>query len=177
MKRKWTLTLLVVVMGAGLYVGHVLATPSTGLTTTIYAKSLFDPVKLKGFKLLSDPSDKGRFHHWPKFWSVRMRTHGLTDAYVVDNKIAPGGTTGWHSHPGPSMIFVVGGTVTNYEGDDPTCTGRPYSAGSGFTDAGGDDVHMLRNEGSVPAETIAVQFLPTGADRRIDKPDPGNCHA
>ena len=175
MKKKLLLTMLVVVMGAGLYVGHVLATPSAGLTTTIYAKSLFDPVKLKGFALLpKTDQQKGKFH-WPKFWSVRMRTHGLTDAYVVDNKIAPGGTTGWHSHPGPSMIFVVAGTVTNYEGDDPTCTGHPYSAGSGFTDAGGADVHMLRNEGSVPAETIAVQFLPTGADRRIDKPDPGNC--
>ena len=123
---------------------------------------------------MPDAQKTGRFH-WPKYWSVRLKTHGLTDAYVVDNKIAPGGTTGWHSHPGPSMIFVVAGTVTNYEGDDPTCTGHAYSAGSGFTDAGGSDVHMLRNEGSVPAETIAVQFLPTGADRRTDKPDPGNC--
>ena len=74
------------------------------------------------------------------------------------------------------MIFVVCGTVTNYEGDDPTCTGQAASAGSGFTDAGGSDVHMLRDEGSVPAETIAVQFLPTDADRRTDKPDPGQLH-
>jgi quercetin dioxygenase-like cupin family protein len=174
MKRKWILALLVVVLGAGLYGGHVLATPGSGITTTIYAKSLFDPVKLNGFALLPDSQQTGKSHS-PKHWSVRLKTHGLTDAYVVDNKIAPGGTTGWHSHPGPSMIFVVAGTVTNYEGDDPTCTGHAYSAGSGFTDAGGSDVHMLRNEGSVPAETIAVQFLPTGADRRIDKPDPGNC--
>ena len=95
-------------MGAGLFVGHVLATPSAGLTTTIYAKSLFDPVKLKGFQLLPNDSDKGKFHHSPKFWSVLIRTHDAsTDAYVVDNKIAPGGTTGWHSHPGPSLIFVV----------------------------------------------------------------------
>jgi len=28
----------------------------------------------------------------------------------------------------------------------------------------------------VQAETIAVQFLPQGADRKIDKPDPLNCH-
>ena len=94
---------------------------------------------------------------------------------MVDNKFAPGGTTGWHSHPGPSLIFVVSGTITNYLAKDPTCTGHPYSAGSGFTDPGGASIHMLRNEGMVPAETVAVQFLPTGADRRIDEPDPGNC--
>jgi quercetin dioxygenase-like cupin family protein len=177
MKTKWVLTLLVVVLGAGLYVGQVLATPSSGLTTTILAKSLFDPVNVKGFMLLPDASSqqKGK-HHRSKFWRARIKTHGLSDFYVVDNKIAPGGTTGWHSHPGPSLIFVVAGTVTNYMGDDPTCTGESYSAGSGFTDPGGNDVHMLRNEGTVTAETIAVQFLPTGADRRIDKPDPGNCH-
>ena len=36
-------------------------------------------------------------------------------------------------------------------------------------------VHTLRNEGSTEAETIAVQLLPTGSERRIEKPDPGNC--
>jgi hypothetical protein len=34
---------------------------------------------------------------------------------------------------------------------------------------------MLRNEGSVEAETVAVQILPAGAPRRIDAPDPGHC--
>jgi hypothetical protein len=31
---------------------------------------------------------------------------------------------------------------------------------------------MLRNETNQPAETIAVQFLPEGATRRIDEPEP-----
>jgi quercetin dioxygenase-like cupin family protein len=175
MKKKWLPALLVVALGAGLYGGQVLATPSSGQSTTTYAKSLFDPVKLRGFALLPDTNEKGKFHR-PNFWSARIRTHGASDLYVVDNKFTPGGTSGWHSHSGPSLIFVVSGTITNYRADDPTCTGQSYSAGSGFTDPGGTDVHMLRNEGSVPAETIAVQFLPTGADRKIDKPDPGTCH-
>jgi hypothetical protein len=50
---------------------------------------------------------------------------------------------------------VVAGKVTNYEGDDPSCTPHVYTAGMGLVDAGGKDVHMLVNEGSVPAETIA----------------------
>jgi hypothetical protein len=41
--------------------------------------------------------------------------------------------------------------------------------------AGNGHVHILRNEGTVAAETIAVQLLPRGAVRRIDAPDPGYC--
>jgi hypothetical protein len=43
-------------------------------------------------------------------------------------------------------------------------------------DSGGDDVHMLRNEGTDVAETIAVQFIPQGVPRRTDEPEPSNCH-
>jgi hypothetical protein len=35
---------------------------------------------------------------------------------------------------------------------------------------------MLRNESGAPAETIAVQFLPTGAARKTPAPEPPNCH-
>jgi len=168
MRLKWILVLLAAVLGVGLYSGTVLATPST-VTTTILAKSRFADIDLNAHSLPAS------------LWRAQIRTHGSSDVYVVDNKLAPktatakGGTTGWHSHPGPSLIQVVAGTVTNYEGDDPTCTPHVYTAGMGFVDAGGKDVHMLANEGSVPAETIAVQLLPQDAVRRIDAPDPGNC--
>jgi quercetin dioxygenase-like cupin family protein len=163
--RKALLILLVVVLAGGaFYAGSVSASPGSGLTTTILAKSTFGEIDLNAHTIPADT------------WQARLKTQGISDAYVVDNKLAPGGTTGWHSHPGPSLILVVAGSVTNYLGDDPTCTGHVYTAGQGFIDAGGSDVHTLRNEGSVPAETIAVQLLPQGADRKIDKPDPGNCN-
>jgi quercetin dioxygenase-like cupin family protein len=126
-------------------------------------KSLFDEIDLN-----ADTIPAG-------IWQARLKTRGFSDVYVIDNKIAVGGTTGWHSHPGPSLILVVAGTVTNYLGDDASCTPHVYAAGDGFVDPGGDDVHTLRNESSVPAETVAVQLLPKDAARRIDKPDPGNC--
>ena len=37
----------------------------------------------------------------------------------------------------------------------------------GLVDEGGDHVHVIRNEGSVEARTVAVQFIPAGATRRI----------
>jgi quercetin dioxygenase-like cupin family protein len=164
MKSRWIWALLVVVLGAAVYGGEVLATPSSGLTTTILGKSSFDEIDVNAHTIPAD------------LWQARLKTRGLSDVYVVDNKLAPGGTTGWHSHPGPSLILVVAGAVTNYMGDDPTCTGHVYTSGQGFIDPGSGDVHMLRNEGSVQAETIAVQLLPKDAVRRIDVPDPGNCH-
>ena len=109
-------------------------------------------------------------------WGALLKTHGLSDGYVVDNKFLPGQTTGWHSHPGPSLIFVVAGEVTNYESSTKHCAGTTYSAGSSFIDAGGTDIHELINNGSLPAETIAVQLIPSGQPRRIDKDEPANCH-
>ena len=95
---------------------------------------------------------------------------------VVENDFQPGQTTGWHSHPGPSEIFVVTGSITNYASDQWQCKGVTYAAGTAFLDAGGTDVHELVNAGTAPAETIAVQFIPHGQARRIDKPEPSNCH-
>ena len=109
-------------------------------------------------------------------WLALLATHGMTDGYVVENDFQPSQTTGWHSHSGPSLIFVVAGSVTNYESDQPHCAGVTYSAGSTFVDTGGTSVHELVNNGTTPAETIAVQFIPQGQPRRIDEPVPSNCH-
>lgn len=163
MKSKWILALLVGILGA-VYGGVALATPQSGVSTTILATSTFGEIDLNAHTIPAD------------IWQARLKTHGLTDAYVVDNKFAPGGTTGWHTHPGPSLIFVVAGTVSNYTSDDPTCTPKAYTAGQSFIDDGGGDVHILRNESSTtPAETIAVQLLPQGSVRKTDAPAPGNC--
>jgi quercetin dioxygenase-like cupin family protein len=168
-RSKLWWALVAVVPAVSLFVGKVVATPQGGVSTTILAKSVFNEIDIKAHALPAD------------VWQTRLKTQGQSDVYVVSNKFAAVdtgtgaiATTGWHSHPGPSMIHVVRGTVTNYSGDDPTCTGKPYAAGEGFIDTG-SDVHMLRNEGSVEAETIAVQILPKDAGRRIDVQDPGNC--
>jgi len=104
------------------------------------------------------------------------RNERLSDIYVQSNVWAPGGSTGWHSHPGHSVIIVTAGTVTNYEGHDPACKPQVYTTGMTFVDPGGAHIHILRNEGDVEAKTTAVEFLPANAERRIDVADPGNCH-
>ena len=111
-----------------------------------------------------------------QLWQSLEEAKGTSDVYVQNNVFAPGGSSGWHSHPGHSLIIVTAGTVTDYEGHDPGCKAHVYKAGMGFVDPGGDHVHILRNEGSVEARTVAVQIIPANAARRIEVADPGNCH-
>jgi quercetin dioxygenase-like cupin family protein len=137
--------------------------PAPEVSTTILARSLFQPIQVTA----RTPA--------PDRWKAQLKTHGQSDVYVVDNKFPPGASTGWHSHPGPSLILVVTGTVPNYPGDDPSCPPHTYSAGDGFIDPGGEHLHMLRNESGAAAETIAVQLLPKDATRRIPADAPSGC--
>jgi quercetin dioxygenase-like cupin family protein len=95
--------------------------------------------------------------------------------YAVDNQFPPGSKTTWHLHPGPSLILVLHGTVTNYSSDDSACAGRDYSAGSGFVDPAGV-VHQIRNNTGSPAEVLAVQVIPHNVPRKTDQSQPpSNC--
>ena len=158
------LSAIAIVVTALYHARNVLATPSSGFTSTTLALGRFDEIDV--------------FNHLipPNLWQSRQKTKGLSDLYVQSNVWDPGGTTGWHTHPGHSLIVVTAGTVTAYEGDDPNCTPHVYTTGMGFVDPGGNHVHILRNEGNVVARTVAVQLIPAGAGRRIDVADPGNCH-
>lgn len=161
-----------VIAGATGYVGNVLATPASGFagsTIAVGRLAAFDVTN----QVLSDdpdPSDSKK-----NVWLSFQKTKGPSDLYVQSNVWVPGGSTGWHTHPGHSLITVTAGTVTAYEGDNLSCTPNVYTVGMTFVDPGGDHVHLLRNEGTVEARTIAVQLLPAGATRRIDAAAPAGC--
>jgi quercetin dioxygenase-like cupin family protein len=159
-KLNWSL-----VLAAVLCAGSVRATPPSGFTGTTIAKGGFGEINVRLHAFL--PEGAGHQDE-ESFWASIQKTRGDSDLYVQSNVWATGGTTGWHSHPGHSLIIVTSGAVTAYEGDDPSCAPRVYTAGMGFVDPGGVHVHVLRNEGSVEARTVAVQLIPAGAVRRID---------
>jgi len=89
--------------------------------------------------------------------------------------IAPGGHTGWHSHPGPVFVTITAGAMTFDDGDDPSCTPVVYSTGDAFIDQGSGHVHIARNEGATNLVLYATYLLPVGAPLRTDQPAPGNC--
>lgn len=146
-------------VATALIVVPALATPSSGVTSTLFAVGVFDSLEAKTLS--------------PK-WQARIKTKGATYVHVLENRIQPGGTFGWHSHPGPSIVVVKSGALTLYHGDDPSCTPHLVSAGSGFVDDGGD-VHLVRNEGTVETVVYVTSLVPKGVGRRIDEPSPGNC--
>lgn len=154
-----------IIVGATVYVGRVQATPAAGFTGATLALGRFGDIDVGNHMVL--PAVPGQRRH-KDVWLSFQKTKGPSDLYVQNNTWAPGGTTGWHTHPGHSLIIVTAGAVTAYEGDDPSCTPHTYTAGMGFVDEGGDHAHVLRNEGAVEARTVAVQLIPAGATRRID---------
>lgn len=107
-------------------------------------------------------------------WGSKIKTKGISDLHIVEVTIQPGGTIGWHSHLGPSFVIVKSGTATLYYGDDPTCTPHVLPTGSSLFEPGGD-VHVVRNEGSVPLVNVVIQLLPSGVPRLISEPNPGYC--
>ena len=157
---------------AAYYAGPVLATPATGFVGTTLAVGRFDDINVLNHLI---PPDFWKSRHNAEVWLSWQKTKGTSDVYVQSNAWAPGGSTGWHTHPGHSLIIVTAGEVTAYEGHDRRCKPHVYTVGMGLVDPGGDHVHNLRNEGTVEARTIAVQLIPADAVRRIDAADPGHC--
>jgi len=89
---------------------------------------------------------------------------------VTHLTFAPCGSTGWHAHPGPVLVIVTTGSVTKYSAQD--CTAQTYTAGQAFVEHGPADENLVRNDGSVPAETIVTFITPPGAPIRGDTPPP-----
>jgi hypothetical protein len=154
--------------------GTLKATPASGFSASTIAVGRLADIDVSNHSFFPESAPWNE-HPGQNLWLSTQKTKGPSDLYVQNNVWIPGGTSGWHTHPGHSLIIVTAGTVTAYDGHDPTCTPRQYTVGEGFVDAGGDHIHLLRNEGTVDARTIAVQLIPAGAIRRIDAPASPYC--
>jgi quercetin dioxygenase-like cupin family protein len=159
MRIRFVLAALVVVAVVAAYGGTVLATSAHGVSSRTFAIGQFHEIDAKTLS---------------STWQARISTKGESDVWILENTIVPGGSFGWHSHPGPSIVVVKTGALTLYRADD--CTAEVVEAGSGFVDDGGD-VHLVRNEGSIDTVVYVMSLVPRGAARRIDQPQPSTCPA
>jgi quercetin dioxygenase-like cupin family protein len=147
-------------VATALLVVPALATPPSGVTVTPLA-----PVGQ--FNEINENARTGD-------WKAKIKTKGVSDLHVNEVTIQPGGTLGWHYHPGPSFVTVKSGTATFYMGNDPTCTPHVIPTGGTLFEPA-NMVHIVRNEGTVPLVNVVVQLIPTDAPRLISVPSPGNC--
>jgi quercetin dioxygenase-like cupin family protein len=89
--------------------------------------------------------------------------------------IEPGGTTGWHSHPGKAVVAIQSGELTLTRAVRGECRTMTYGPGEGFVEIP-SVVHMAQNEGDTPLEFGAVLFrIPPSGVTRIDQSQPGVC--
>jgi quercetin dioxygenase-like cupin family protein len=151
MRRRWLLLVLLLgVVGAAVYGGIALATPPSGLTNLPLARG-------------TDVSHG----------TIPLQVG--TDVTMAQITVVPGGSSGWHSHPGGAIIIVKQGELTVYRAIGSRCEISTYSAGQAFVERPGE-VDQVINTGTVPY-VLYVTFprVPEGDSARIDEADPGTC--
>lgn len=94
---------------------------------------------------------------------VAVRTPGPAVFSVRTVVIPPGGTTGWHRHPGTEMSVVNSGEVTLVREDG--CEPERFGPGEAVfvPDA---QQHVARNDGTTPAEVVVTYLLAPGEPDR-----------
>lgn len=148
MKRKIVVVVTIVLAAAGISAGLSLATPGAGTVNTEFGRRT-----VPHFNASMDAGD----------------------IVVSEVSYAPGGYSGWHSHPGKVVAAVQRGSITLYRSDDPTCTGHTYTAGQIFIEYP-SATYYARDEGTTATLINATFFnVPTAGSARIDQAAPGNC--
>lgn len=145
--------------------GTALGTPGSGvLSAPILARGDFTQAVDVKFKIGTD------------LGTVVSNAPDAGEVVVQQITIAPGGTTGWHSHPGPVVVVVTAGALTFVDEEHGVCTETTYSAGTAFVDPGQGHAHTAFNRGTGNLELIATYFdVPVGASPRIDQPAASAC--
>lgn len=86
---------------------------------------------------------------------------GPRDMLVTSITVDPGGSFGWHTHPGPVLVAVSKGTLAVYQADGSRC---PRST-------------LTAEEGSDPVELNAIFLARTGTKEFLSPvAPPTGCH-
>jgi quercetin dioxygenase-like cupin family protein len=149
--RRLALATATVGVGMAMIAGTAVGTPGSGVTASILGTGTSEQ-------------------------KVKTQGNQPYDVVMQSITIAPGGHTGWHTHPGSAVALVTSGQLTIYDGNDESCSPRTFEAGKVYVDPGYGHVHLGRNEGDVPTEILVTYLdMPVGGGVRIDAEDPGNC--
>ena len=146
---------LVIVAGA-------LATPPVGfLVNQIVAMgSTLDNISQQ---VQMDTTPDGSDEHW----QLQLQAQGASDFYVQQLVLAPGGYSGWHTHPGLLIGTVVSGAIDFF---DANCQKRSFTTGQVFME--NSQVHGIINTGPVNAELSIAYLVKHNAPRRIEADAP-----
>jgi hypothetical protein len=166
------------------------ATPGTGFVGTVLARGAIDQNLVFGKPIVNVVKRKIRIKTKGRFVTrtFKFRVPAIDKAIACtaaipcdtafqQGTLQPGGTTGWHTHPGPTFVAFAQGNGTVYHVTSAGCPGMTIAAGSGFTQMP-TETHVLQNDGSVPIIVYTLYVLPHGTPNtgiRIDQPQPAVC--
>jgi quercetin dioxygenase-like cupin family protein len=102
--------------------------------------------------------------------NVILHMKGATDVLQADLIFQPGAAAGWHIHPGPVVVVIKSGKLTEIHSNGCITV---HDTGSAFFESPGE-VHNVVNQTNVVTEVYATFLSPTGAQPLIPVSDPGN---
>ncbi|MFL0239273.1 cupin domain-containing protein [Mycobacterium sp. SMC-17] len=100
---------------------------------------------------------------------VDIDTGGAPSTLIIQGlKLAPGASSGWHTHPGTEYSVInTGGVVLQTAGD---CAGTEFASGQAvFIPAGVP--HRVANENTGAADVVVTYTVPVDVPLRVDAPD------
>lgn len=111
-----------------------------------------------------------RINQQPDFM---MQSKERTDIVIQQSVFAPGAGM-WHTHPGPSFVYVVDGQIKLDKSTKEGCISTPvYGPGEAYFEIG-NQVHRAVVMSSTDAVVLVTRFnIPVGRGFTIPAADPG----
>src|SRR6186997_1425403 len=166
------------------------ATPSVGFASTVIARGTFAQSYTFGTPKVVTITRKVRVKTKSGFVTktIKIKVDSVQRAITCDPTnpcdtafqqatVQPGGSSGWHTHPGATFVAVGQGEGTLYRAIGSDCPSTKIGVGTGFAQMP-TELHMVRNEGTVPFVVYTLYVLPPGTPNtgiRIDQPQPAAC--
>jgi quercetin dioxygenase-like cupin family protein len=150
--RKLVLVLGAITVVAATGATIALANSGTSITTTIlgHRATLSDSVQVN--------QDR-----------VKFQTKDPTDVLVQTISFLPGGTSGWHFHPGVVIVVVESGQVTTHDASCQTATYGPHQS---FVESGTEPFMVSNESATDKAVVYATLVVPAGSPFRIETAPP-----
>ena len=160
--QKRTKLILGIGLAASVAAGFVFATPTIGAFYNVVLSTGTAERDIHANGHLAIPGMNEDF-------SAVLVTEGASNIIQQEIKFSPGGTTGWHTHPGIVILTLAAdsGPVDWY---DAKCGKTVYSAGDSWTE--GTKLHDVVNRGATDVHFLVTYIVAKDVSKRTDEPAP-----
>jgi quercetin dioxygenase-like cupin family protein len=141
--------LIILAVGIGAFVlggGVVSAEPPSGVAAKILASGT-----------LSKATDIGAN-------GIEFTSRRATQVIVQQGDFSAAGTSGWHTHPGLTIVTVTDGTVTYHR----RCSVGSYTKGQSFVEPPDTPVMVENSSNQASAQVVTALMVPAGFAARTN---------